>query len=151
MFLPGETFFSAALEHDPSLIEAGVSQNVILATPTTLIALLRAVAYGWRQERLTDNARAIGDLGKELYKRIADMSGHLSRLGKSLNNSVDAYNKTVGTIETRILVSARRFKELDATSKDSEMEDITPIDQTARQFQTPELMTPSKDIDLVEN
>ncbi len=116
LFLPGESFFSAALEQDPSLIEMGADQKVILATPTTLIALLRSVHYGWRQERLADNAHKISELGKELHKRLGDMSKHFFRLGKSLHASVDNYNQTIGSFESRVLATARRFEDLDALS-----------------------------------
>ncbi len=139
LFLPGEAFFSAALEYDPSLIELGVAQNVILATPTTLIALLRSVAYGWRQERLAENARAIGELGKEIYKRLADMGSHLGKVGRNLESSVDAYNAAVATIESRVLVSARRFKELDSSKIGLEIDQIPTIDKKPRAIQAPEL------------
>jgi DNA recombination protein RmuC len=135
LFLPGETFFSAALEHDPSLIEVGVEQKVILATPTTLIALLRSVAYGWRQESLSKNAEQISALGRELYKRITDMSGHWEKVGKSLSQAVLAYNKAVGSLESRVLVSARRFMEL---GEEKEIETLEPVEQIPRTLQVAE-------------
>ncbi|MBY0272591.1 MAG: DNA recombination protein RmuC [Alphaproteobacteria bacterium] len=139
LFLPGETFFSAALEQDPSLIEAGVEERIILATPTTLIALLRAVAYGWRHEQLAENAKEISDLGRELYKRLSDMSDHFARLGKSLGGAVQSYNQAVGSLEHRVLSSARKFKELGATSQATEITDLEPLDQMPRELQSLEL------------
>ncbi|MGD7652319.1 MAG: DNA recombination protein RmuC [Verrucomicrobiales bacterium] len=137
LFLPSESFFSAALQTDPSLIEQGVDNGVILATPTTLIALLRAVAYGWRQEAMADNAREISALGRTLHERLNVLAGHIGKVGQSLGSAVDHYNKAVGSLETRVLTTARRFEELKATPEAATIENLEPIDKAPREPQTP--------------
>ena len=134
LFLPGESFFSAALEQDSNLIEYGAERKVILATPTTLIALLKAVAYGWRQAQLERNAQEISKIGKELYDRIKTFVGHFSAMKKSLEGAVNSYNSAVGSLETRVLTSARKFRELGASTGD-EIDPIEEIDVTPRQIQ----------------
>lgn len=139
LFLPSETFFSAALEHDPSLIEIGAEGGVIIATPTTLIALLRTVAYGWKQENLTEHAQKVSDLAHELYKRLCDMGSHWQKMGRSLSSSVEAFNKAVGSLEARVLPTARKFKDLGAASSSLEIEPLDAIERIARTLEAPEL------------
>lgn len=146
LFLPGEMFYSAALEADPGLIEAGVEARVILATPTTLIALLRAVAYGWTQQALTENAERISALGRELYERIATLGDHWASVGKNLNDAIAAYNKSVGTLETRVLVTARKFQTLEVASGDKAIRDLNPVDTLPRALQSPELLAGNGDV-----
>jgi DNA recombination protein RmuC len=132
LFLPGEMLFSAALEKDPQLIEFGADRRIILATPTTLIALLRAVFYGWRQEKLSQNAREISLLGRDLFKRLGDMTGHLNGVGRSLNTAVESYNRAAASLESRVLVTARRFQELEAAPADGVLPTLPAIEQAAR-------------------
>ena len=136
LFLPGETFFNAALEQDPSLIEVGAKQDVIIATPTTLIALLRAVAYGWRQERLADSARNISDLGKELYKRMSTLSEHIAKIGKGLSSATKAYNSSVSSLESRVLVTVRKFEEMEVAAE-GDLPQLEPVEETPRQLAPP--------------
>ncbi|HEV7744500.1 MAG TPA: DNA recombination protein RmuC [Pyrinomonadaceae bacterium] len=131
LFLPGETFYSAALEQDPKLIEDGVGEKVIIATPTTLIALLKAVSYGWRQEQMASNAHEVSKLGKDLYDRLRTFTGYFADIGRGLDRALDSYNRGVGSLEARVLVTARKFKERGALAGE-EIEVLEPIDKLAR-------------------
>ena len=145
MFLPGESYFSAALEADPSLIEFGVDQKVIPATPTTLISLLKAVMYGWRQEQLAENAKHISALGRELYERIATFSSHMSAVGKSLNAATSNYNKAVTSLESRVLVSARKFEDLHAAPEQKNIETPSPVEDMTKILTAPETVEDSNE------
>ena len=150
MFLPGEMFFSAALEQDPSLIEFGVEQRVVPASPTTLIALLRAVAYGWQQQAQAENAQRISELGRNLYDAIRVLASHFDDVGGRLKASLDAYNRAVGSLESNVLVKARRFKELQVANGYAEIPQLEPIDRVPRLLQSPELIDglPFKDAEI---
>lgn len=136
LFLPSESFFSAALQSDPGLIERGVDQGVILATPTTLIALLRAVSYGWRQESIAENAREISLLGRTLHERLGKLADHFSKLGRSLGNAVEQYNSAIGSFETRVLTTARKFEELKAAPESATIANLEPVDKIPRSSQS---------------
>ena len=135
LFIPGEQFLSAALDHDPKLLEYAMQQKVILATPTSLVALMRAIAYGWRQESLAKNADQIREIGSELYHRLAIFTEHLSKIGKSLTSSVQSFNKAVGSLDTRILPSAKKFTELGITSE-KPIESVKQIETSTRSIET---------------
>jgi DNA recombination protein RmuC len=134
LFIPGEQFLAAALEVDPALLEDSMSQNIILATPTNFIALLRAVSYGWKQLALADNAEKIRELGETLYKRLSTFGNHLSKLGSSLGSTVNHFNSAVGSLERQVIPGARKFTEMGISSK-NEITDLPPIEQQPRQVQ----------------
>jgi DNA recombination protein RmuC len=139
LFLPGEMFFSAALQQDPALIEYAANLRVILATPTTLIALLKAVAYGWRQEQLAENAEQISELGRQVHERLGIMTGHLVALGRELRKAVESFNRTVGSFESGVLPNARRFRELGVAGK-QEIKQVEPIDTLPRLIEPAEVL-----------
>ena len=142
-FVPGDPLLTAALEHEPGLMEHAVANHVLLATPTSLIALLRAVAYGWQQDALADNAREVQRMGAELYQRLAVLGEHVGAVGKGLNGAVAAYNRAVGSLEGRVLVTARRFVEMGVVgASEKELAHPAPVDVTTRALQSPELAPP---------
>ncbi len=134
-FIPGDPLLAAALEHDSSLLEHAVTNHVLLATPTTLIGLLRAVAYGWQQDALAENAREVQQIGRELYKRLATFGEHMARTGRSLSGAVDAYNKAVGSLERNVMPQARRFQELGVGGSDKDVPMLDQVDAVARRLQ----------------
>jgi DNA recombination protein RmuC len=149
-FIPGDPLLTAALEHEPGLMEYAVANHVLLATPTSLIALLRAVAYGWQQDALAENAREVQLLGAELYQRLSLLGDHFAGVGKGLNSAVSAYNKAVGSLEGRVLVTARRFVEMGVVGAgEKELTNPPPVDATTRALQSPELGTPSLELPLL--
>ncbi len=137
MFLPDEGFFRAAWEHDPSLVETGVRSRVHIASPTTLIVLLQSIAYGWQQESVAEDAREIQQLGRDLYERMGIVGGHLAKIGSSLKSAVGAFNQTVGSLETRVLPTARKLESLVVT--DRELPSLEPVSEQPRSIQAPEL------------
>ncbi len=141
MFIPGESFFAAAVEADPQLLEDGMASRVVLATPTTLLTVLRAVGYGWRQEQIAENARQISELGRQLYERMAVLADHLNTMGKALGRATEAYNKAVGSLESRVLPAARRFRELGAVAGE-EIPLLETVDQEPRQLSLPSMGSP---------
>ncbi|MEX2146295.1 MAG: DNA recombination protein RmuC [Candidatus Rokuibacteriota bacterium] len=138
MFIPGESFVGAAAEMDATLIEDGMALKVVVATPTTLIALLRAIAFGWRQERLAANAAEISELGRELYKRLATLTAHFEKVGGALGNATTAFNNAVGSMESRVLPAARKFRDLGAATGD-DIDTLKAINQVPRSLAAPEL------------
>src|SRR5436305_11544568 len=138
MFLPGEHLYGAALEADPVLIEDAMARRVLIATPTTLLAILRAVAYGWQQERVAESAQAISELGRELHARLVRLSGLLAKLGTRLNSAVSAYNEAVGSYEARVMPGARRFAEHGAASSGRELPSIEQVTIAARSVEAAE-------------
>ncbi|MCL2482154.1 MAG: DNA recombination protein RmuC [Propionibacteriaceae bacterium] len=144
LFLPLDSLFTAALEHDPELVEHAAQKNVMLTTPTTLITALRAIAYAWTQQTLADSAKEISDLGRELYERLGKMGSHFDRLGRSLDASVRSYNEAIGSLESRVFVSARRFRDLKVS--DDSMEALTPVTNGPRVLSAPELVTTADEL-----
>src|SRR4030095_5719653 len=139
MFVPGEALLSAALQHDAALLEFSMAKGVMLASPLSLIALLRAIAFGWQQETVAKNAQEISELGRNLYDRIAKLAEHFENVGRSLAKAVQAYNGAVGTLETRVLVTARRLKDKGVTAP-GEFAEPEAIDHTPRPLGAPELV-----------
>jgi DNA recombination protein RmuC len=139
LFIPGEAFLAPALERDPGLLEHAMARRVHIATPTTLVTMLRTAQYAWQQAALADNARAVFDLGRELYDRIGSLGRHVEAMGRALTKTVSAYNQAVGSLESRVLVSARRLNDLGVV--DGELGPVAPVAETTRALSAPELVT----------
>jgi DNA recombination protein RmuC len=138
LFIPGDAFLAPALERDPGLLEDAMRRRVLIATPTTLMAMLRTICYAWQQEALTDNAKAVFEIGQELYRRLGGLGGHVEKLGRSLRRAVDDYNSTVGSLERSVLTQARKMAELKVT--DLELPVPTPVEAVPRPLGSPELV-----------
>ncbi|MES2860071.1 MAG: DNA recombination protein RmuC [Pseudomonadota bacterium] len=147
MFVPGESFLAAALDHEPDLLSQAMASRVLIATPTTLFALCKAVAYGWRAEEQSRNADEVAKLGKELYKRLSVMGGHVFGVGRALEQAVGKYNQFVGSLETQVMVSARRFEDLQVDHEGKDLPGLTAIDQAPRAISRPELLAPDPQVD----
>ena len=142
MFVPGEPFFAAAIESDPALFESAARQRILISTPTTLIALVKTIAYGWQQEKLAENAQAVAEQGRDLYDRIKVFGGHMGDLGKALRQTVDRYNKGVGSLEGRVLPAARKFEALGVAPASSSIPTLEPVELDTREAQADELLEP---------
>ena len=140
MFVPGESFLSAALDHEPDLITQAMDARVLIATPTTLFALCKAVAYGWRAEEQARNAEDVAKLGKELYKRLSVMGGHAAAVGRALDTAVGKYNQFVGSLESQVMVSARRFEDLQVDHEGKDLPGLPPVEGSPRSLSRPELI-----------
>ncbi|RZJ93409.1 MAG: DNA recombination protein RmuC [Brevundimonas sp.] len=140
MFVPGDAFLAAALDHEPELMTQAMASRVVIVTPTTLFALCKAVAYGWRAEEQARNAEDVARLGKELYKRLAVMGGHAASVGRTLGQAVDHYNKFVGSLETQVMTQARRFEDLQVDHEGKQLPELPPVEQTPRSLSKPELI-----------
>jgi len=140
MFVPGDAFLAAALDHEPDLMTTAMASRVVIVTPTTLFALCKAVAYGWRAEEQAKNAEDVARLGKELYKRLSVMGGHAASVGKALDAAVSRYNQFVGSLESQVMVSARRFEDLKVDHEGKELPELNAVDQSPRALSRPELL-----------
>lgn len=144
MFVPGDAFLAAALDHEPDLMTTAMASRVVIVTPTTLFALCKAVAYGWRAEEQSRNAEQVAKLGKELYKRLSVMGGHAASVGKALEAAVGRYNQFVGSLESQVMVSARRFEDLHVDHEGKELPELPPVEQSPRGLTRPELLAAEK-------
>ncbi len=145
MFVPGDAFLSAALDHEPDLMTQAMASRVVIVTPTTLFALCKAVAYGWRAEEQAKNAEDVAKLGKELYKRLSVMGGHAASVGRALETAVGKYNQFVGSLESQVMVSARRFEDLQVDHEGKELPDLPAVEQSPRTLSRPELLNAPAD------